>query len=222
MARLLAALLLLPLAALSAVLPPDDATEMTAAQLEPRVVSPNKTCGLVLAGNRLGYTCPSDAACCSQYGYCGSTDAFCLTSAGCQTRYSNSSGACYAPRPGVTVSIDGTCGSTAAGKDGYRCPANATATSCCSVAWVSSLWSDGSGERETNCYSLVDIAGIRPTTATSTTGARLGLGTAQGRRPRASRVVFVSFKQGSDGDKGPKVVLSDGNCGCLAVGARRR
>jgi hypothetical protein len=120
--------LLLPLGALSAAVLPTIPQEL--ATLEARAVSPNKTCG----ASNSGYTCPSDAACCSQYGYCGATDAFCLTTAGCQTRYSNSSSACYAPKPGVSISIDGTCGSTGAGKNGYRCPGNATVTSCCSAA----------------------------------------------------------------------------------------
>ncbi|KAK3307138.1 uncharacterized protein B0T15DRAFT_166077 [Chaetomium strumarium] len=122
-------LLLLPLGSLSAALP-----EL----LSPRAVSPNKTCG----PSNSGYTCPADAACCSQYGYCGSTEPFCLTTANCQARYSNSSAACYAPRPGVSISIDGTCGNTGAGKNGYRCPGNATALSCCSAAGYCGTTSD--------------------------------------------------------------------------------
>src|SRR5690349_15371206 len=115
----LATLLLLPLTALAgAVLP----HELSPLELEARAVSPTKTCG---AANS-GYTCPADASCCSQYGYCGSTEAFCLTTAGCQARYSNASSACYAPKAGVSISIDGTCGTTGVGKNGYRCPGNAT------------------------------------------------------------------------------------------------
>lgn len=124
-------LLLLPLFPLGFALPPS--SDPLPALLNARAVSPNKTCG----ANNQGYTCPGDAACCSQYGYCGATEGFCLTTAGCQTRYSNASSACYAPKPGVSVSIDGTCGSTGVGKNGYRCPGNATVTSCCSAAWVS-------------------------------------------------------------------------------------
>ncbi|KAK4031559.1 carbohydrate-binding module family 18 protein [Parachaetomium inaequale] len=119
----LATLLLLPLGALAAAVSREDLT------LAPRAVSPDMSCGASKS-----YTCPSSAACCSQHGWCGATEAFCLTTAGCQTRYSNASSACYAPKPGVSVSIDGTCGSTGAGKNGYRCPGNATVTSCCSVA----------------------------------------------------------------------------------------
>lgn len=119
----LTALLLLPLGALSAAVLPQQ-------ELAPRAVSPDMSCG----ASNSGYTCPREAACCSQYGYCGSTDGFCLTTASCQARYSNSSSACHAPRPGVSVSIDGTCGTTGAGKNGYRCPGNATVTSCCSAA----------------------------------------------------------------------------------------
>jgi hypothetical protein len=123
---LLTSILLLPLAALSAVIHPPTPFQ----GLHSRAVSPDKTCG----ASNSGYTCPRDAACCSQYGYCGATDAFCLTTAGCQARYSNSSSACHAPRSGVSLSVDGTCGNEGAGENGYRCPGNATAVSCCSAA----------------------------------------------------------------------------------------
>ncbi|KAK4110293.1 carbohydrate-binding module family 18 protein [Canariomyces notabilis] len=138
-------LTLLPLTALSSPVIPNQAQDVantntnptmeepaTGMMLESREVSPNKTCGLVEAGGNRGYTCPSDASCCSRYGYCGTGDIFCLTTAGCQSRYSNSSAACVAPRNGTTVSIDGTCGMTGAGRNGYRCPANGT--TCCSAA----------------------------------------------------------------------------------------
>jgi hypothetical protein len=130
--------LLLPLGTLSSALPPE--LPLPLLSLSERAVSPNKTCG----ASNSGYTCPADAACCSQYGYCGSTEPFCLTTANCQARYSNSSAACYAPRPGVSISIDGTCGSTGAGKNGYRCPGNATVVSCCSAAYVLFLFISGS------------------------------------------------------------------------------
>ncbi|KAK4155859.1 carbohydrate-binding module family 18 protein [Chaetomidium leptoderma] len=116
----LATLLLLPLGALAAAVVP----------LTPRAVSPDMTCGS--ANSR--YTCPSEAKCCSKYGYCGTTEDFCLTTAGCQTAYSNTTSACQPPKSGVSLSIDGTCGSTGAGKNGYRCPGNATVTSCCSAS----------------------------------------------------------------------------------------
>ncbi|KAK0714539.1 hypothetical protein B0H67DRAFT_459498, partial [Lasiosphaeris hirsuta] len=96
-------------------------------------VSPNRTCGLLQGGANLGLTCPGEFACCSGYGYCGTGDDFCLTTGGCQARYSNTSAACVAPRSGVTVSIDGTCGAAGAGKAGYRCPGNAS-VSCCSAS----------------------------------------------------------------------------------------
>jgi hypothetical protein len=95
-------------------------------------VSPNKTCGVTGAGLNKGETCPTSDACCSSYGYCGSGDTYCLTTGGCQTKYSNSTTACYAPKSGVTVSIDGTCGTTGAGKAGYHCPS--AGANCCSVA----------------------------------------------------------------------------------------
>ncbi|EAQ87399.1 predicted protein [Chaetomium globosum CBS 148.51] len=121
----LTALLLLPLGALTAAVHPPQSQAVT-----PRAVSPDNTCG----ADHSGYTCPGALPCCSQYGFCGATDAFCLTTAKCQTRFSNSSAACHAPVPGTSVSIDGTCGTEGAGKEGYRCPGNATVTSCCSAA----------------------------------------------------------------------------------------
>ncbi|KAK0721940.1 hypothetical protein B0T26DRAFT_643888 [Lasiosphaeria miniovina] len=130
MLAIIPALLLLP-AVLAGVVPVPAAAQL---ELDARAVSPNKTCGLVQAGVNLGYTCPGDFACCSQYGYCGTEDSFCLTTAGCQTRYSNGTSSCRAPRSGVTISVDGTCGTTGIGKAGYRCPT--TGATCCSVSYV--------------------------------------------------------------------------------------
>ncbi|KAK3312346.1 hypothetical protein B0H66DRAFT_644576 [Apodospora peruviana] len=130
------------------------------------VVSPNLTCGTLLAGANNGYTCPGEAACCSQYGYCGTGDSFCLTTGGCQSRYSNATTSCQAPRSGVTVTIDGTCGSTGAGKSGYRCPA--TLATCCSASGY--------------CGNTTDHCG---------TGCQAGFGTCGGgTRPRTSRNLF--------------------------------
>lgn len=122
-------LALLPLGALAATAHPRGAANLTPF-LSNRDVSPDNTCGPENGGD----TCPGELPCCSQFGFCGATDAFCLTTANCQPDYSNSTEACYAPVPGETVSIDGTCGTTGAGTEGYVCPGNATVTSCCSVA----------------------------------------------------------------------------------------
>ncbi|KAK4461215.1 carbohydrate-binding module family 18 protein [Cladorrhinum samala] len=132
------------------------------------VVSPNKTCGLLLAGSNNGYTCPGDAACCSQYGYCGTGDNFCLTPApvGCQSRYSNSTAACYAPKNGTTVSVDGTCGNAGAGKNGYKCPASGSPGSCCSASGYC-------GSTAEHCAAA--------------SGCQPGFGTCTGRAPRRSR-----------------------------------
>lgn len=118
-------LLLLPTALGSAVPPP---LVLERATLE---VSPNKTCGTTGAGSAPGFTCADPDGCCSKFGYCGSGDGFCLTSAGCQTKFSNKTTSCYAPKSGSTVSVDGTCGVTEAGSAGYVCASNGTAT-CCS------------------------------------------------------------------------------------------
>ncbi|KAK0636449.1 hypothetical protein B0T17DRAFT_82033 [Bombardia bombarda] len=129
MLSFIAALLLFP-AALAGVLP------TSIGELDMRAVgavSPNLTCGTTLAGQNNGYTCPGgNTSCCSVYGYCGTGDAFCLTTAGCQSRYSNASSACYTPKSGVSISVDGTCGAIGAGKAGYRCPTSGA--TCCSGA----------------------------------------------------------------------------------------
>ncbi|KAI1408651.1 amidohydrolase family-domain-containing protein [Hypoxylon sp. FL1857] len=96
-------------------------------------VSPDETCGTTKAGNNKGYTCPSAIKCCSANGYCGATDEYCLTTAGCQDKFSNATGACTKPVDGVSISPDGTCGSEGAGKYGYKCPSEGG--SCCSVAY---------------------------------------------------------------------------------------
>ncbi|GAB1316551.1 Carbohydrate-binding module family 18 protein [Madurella fahalii] len=131
MRSLLPLVVLLPIAALSAVLPDAPSPKSGLAPAR-RDVSPDNTCGLVEAGADLGYTCPGEAPCCSQYGYCGADDTFCLTSAGCQSEFSNSTAACQEPTPGTTISVDGTCGTTEAGEHGYRCPEEGA--TCCSAA----------------------------------------------------------------------------------------
>ncbi|KAI1076908.1 carbohydrate-binding module family 18 protein [Whalleya microplaca] len=96
-------------------------------------VSPDGSCGIEGGGADNGYTCPEEIACCSQNGYCGSTDEFCLTSMGCQGDFSNATAACTEPVDGTTISPDGTCGSEGAGVYGYKCPAEGEGT-CCSIA----------------------------------------------------------------------------------------
>lgn len=98
-----------------------------ATELSLRAVSPDDTCGSTKSGNTNGYTCPSNKPCCSVNGWCGSTDAYCLTSNGCQASFGN----CTAPLQGKTVSPDFTCGLTGGGTLGYTCP---TSAPCCSGA----------------------------------------------------------------------------------------
>ncbi|OTA96203.1 carbohydrate-binding module family 18 protein [Hypoxylon sp. CO27-5] len=73
-------------------------------------VSPDQTCGVAKAGNNKGYTCPIEIKCCGGSGYCGASDAHCLTTVGCQDKYSNATGSCTKPIDGVSISPDGTCG----------------------------------------------------------------------------------------------------------------
>ncbi|OTA56641.1 carbohydrate-binding module family 18 protein [Hypoxylon sp. EC38] len=97
-------------------------------------VSPDQTCGVAKAGNNKGYTCPIEIKCCGGSGYCGASDAHCLTTVGCQDKYSNVTGSCTKPIDGVSISPDGTCGFAGVGKHGYKCPSEHS--QCCSVAYV--------------------------------------------------------------------------------------
>lgn len=88
--------------------------------LSTRAVSPDNTCGVKgVGGSANAYTCPEDLACCSINGFCGSTTAYCMASAGCQAEY----GSC-GTTGNDTTSPDMTCG----GANGYTCPTGL----CCS------------------------------------------------------------------------------------------
>ncbi|KUJ20398.1 carbohydrate esterase family 4 protein [Mollisia scopiformis] len=94
-----------------------------------RTVSPDNTCGTIFNSTNNGttangYTCPSDLPCCSVHGFCGSTNDYCLTTAGCQSLFGN----CTAPSAG-TITPDETCGILGAGQYGYTCDAQSP---CCS------------------------------------------------------------------------------------------
>ena len=78
-------------------------------------VSPDGSCGLSGAGEEKGYTCPGDVQCCGATGWCGTSEAHCLTTVGCQADYSNSTAAWTEPVPGTTISPDGICGVEGAG-----------------------------------------------------------------------------------------------------------
>jgi len=101
-----------------------------------RAVSPDSSCG-----GSAGYTClgSSFGNCCSAYGWCGSTDAYCGT--GCQSAFgtcgSNPASSSVEPSqppstsstvaPSKSVSPDSSCG----GSNGYTC-AGSTFGTCCS------------------------------------------------------------------------------------------
>lgn len=87
-------------------------------------------------GSASGQTCVGTTfgSCCSLYGYCGSTDIYCLTTEGCQSGYgecttpsSVSSNSPPTPTSTEKVSIDGTCG----GENAYVCPGSGLGD-CCS------------------------------------------------------------------------------------------
>ncbi|KAK3682958.1 hypothetical protein B0T22DRAFT_386246, partial [Podospora appendiculata] len=120
--------LLFPFALLhgAIALPSSEPSQLLPRQIMP---SPDLTCGVRTGGT---YSCPSHAPCCSMSGYCGTGDSYCLTSLGCQAKYSAPGGvaSCYAPVDKVTITPDNTCGTTGAGVYGYRCPS--TSFNCCS------------------------------------------------------------------------------------------
>lgn len=90
--------------------------------LNSRALSPDNTCGNLFNGNNKNYSCdassPLGGACCSQYGYCGSTQDYCGT--GCQIAF----GECAAS---VVKPVDANvCGPT---NDNNRCVSGL----CCSA-----------------------------------------------------------------------------------------
>ncbi|CAL3963722.1 unnamed protein product [Diplocarpon coronariae] len=111
-----------------------------------RAISPDNTCGKNgTGGGADGYKCPSDVPCCSANGFCGSTNAYCLTTAGCHGWCGNSTDYCTAAAG--CQSAFGSCTSNASSSTGStstpgtnangRCgPGFGTCASneCCSLA----------------------------------------------------------------------------------------
>ncbi|KAF2690172.1 carbohydrate-binding module family 18 protein [Lentithecium fluviatile CBS 122367] len=95
-------------------------------------------------GSSSGQTClgSSFGNCCSRYGYCGSTNEYCLVTEGCQRGFGTCSSASpisSSARPTPTkISPDGTCG----GANGYSC----TPGNCCSQHGWCGVTSDHCGE----------------------------------------------------------------------------
>ncbi|KAJ4991971.1 Chitin deacetylase-like protein 9 [Stagonosporopsis vannaccii] len=99
-------------------------------------VSSNGQCG-----TGIGQTCAGSVfgSCCSLYGYCGSTDIYCLITEGCQLGYGDcttppSVSISIPPSPTSTskVSVDGTCGED----NGYVCSGSGLGD--CSYGWCGS------------------------------------------------------------------------------------
>ncbi|TLS31129.1 hypothetical protein PpBr36_02195 [Pyricularia pennisetigena] len=85
--------------------------------------------------NQNGNTCQGSVFgnCCSQYGYCGSTDAFCGT--GCQSAWGSCSGGNTVAQPVLKVTTDGTCG----GASGLTCAGSPFGTCCSEYGYCGSL-----------------------------------------------------------------------------------
>ncbi|KAI5793334.1 hypothetical protein EDC01DRAFT_655925 [Geopyxis carbonaria] len=94
------------------------------AQVKP---SPDNTCGSVQAGQGQNYSCTSASSgpCCSRFGNCGSTDAYCGT--GCQRSFGTCGTTGTTPDPPTSAS--GNCGVQ---NGNARCASNA----CCSAQGV--------------------------------------------------------------------------------------
>ncbi|EPE31571.1 Glycoside hydrolase/deacetylase [Glarea lozoyensis ATCC 20868] len=98
---------------------------VSAGVLIPRDISTDNSCGTTgSGGSPSAFTCPTDLPCCSVNGWCGSTDAYCLASNGCQSGF----GTCNT----TTTTSDG----DSAGSGGECGPGkgNCIASECCSLA----------------------------------------------------------------------------------------
>jgi hypothetical protein len=92
-----------------------------------RDTSSDNTCGTTgSGGSPSSFTCPSDLPCCSVNGWCGSTDAYCLASNGCQAPF----GSCNT----TAISTGNETQSTSSGGECGPGVGNCGATECCSLA----------------------------------------------------------------------------------------
>lgn len=92
-------------------------------------------------GGSTGSTCAGTpfGTCCSQYGYCGSTDAHCT--GGCQSGFgscSSGGGGSQPPPPALNTSPDGTCG----GNTGSTCAGSGFGNCCSSSGWCGNVSKD--------------------------------------------------------------------------------
>ncbi|KAF1923130.1 carbohydrate-binding module family 18 protein [Didymella exigua CBS 183.55] len=101
-------------------------------------VSNNGECGSASGQTCFGSTFGS---CCSLYGYCGSSEVYCLNTEGCQSGFgecttSSSVSSSSPPTPTSTekVSLDGTCG----GDNDYVCPESGLGDCCSPYGWCGS------------------------------------------------------------------------------------
>ncbi|TEY46203.1 hypothetical protein BOTCAL_0320g00140 [Botryotinia calthae] len=138
----------------------------------PRAISPNNTCGFngTAGGVADGYTCPSSLPCCSSNGFCGKTDAYCLSSNGCQSQFGNCTSPVAVAGSKVVVSPDETCGIIGAGTQGYSCPNG----ECCS----NNGWCGTSSDycsATSGCQSTFGIC--NNATNTTTPGSKAGTST---------------------------------------------
>ena len=86
---------------------------------------PTGQCGSIASGGNLA-SCPM-GQCCSSFGYCGTTTAYCDINNGCQSSY----GSCYynpTSAPTLPPTPSGRCGDPMTGGTGAHCPAG----QCCS------------------------------------------------------------------------------------------
>ncbi|MCJ1243780.1 hypothetical protein MMC30_000977 [Trapelia coarctata] len=145
-----------------------------------RTLTPDNTCGNIVAGNNKGYTCdPSDfwgGGCCSQYGYCGNSPVYCGT--GCQSAFGVcDSGVSFSSvtttnlRPLITFTGVATPLSTTLVSTTFSTLSTSTSLSSTSSSTSSTTSSTSTTSTSTSSTTLPTTTSSTSTTTTSTTSS---------------------------------------------------
>ncbi|KAI6360390.1 hypothetical protein MCOR25_006759 [Pyricularia grisea] len=142
-------------------------------------ISQDATCG-----SASGATCQGSVFgnCCSQYGWCGSSDAYC--GGGCQSAFGTCNGATTAS--GLTVSEDATCG------EGVTCIGSGFGDCCSSYGWCGGS-EDYCGAGCQSPFGTCNDVSIPSVSAAASGSTQLSLST------MSSSVQAASSSQGSSG-----------------------
>ena len=173
--------------------------------------SPDSTCGVGTT-----YQCAKSGECCSQYGWCGTTSAYC--SSGCQSGYgicsSDTSSASAAPTigqypPSLQNSPDSTCGTFT----NYKC---AKSGECCSqYGWCGTT----SAYCSSGCQSGYGICGNVSSISTTVQlpSQTVGL-TSSSVQPKTSATPFVASNSPDDSCGGANGYTCGSNACCSVSG----